>query len=159
MRQKTRKVNFSGKKRRLALIVSRFNEAICEGLLRGAIKSLKEVGFGEKDFQVFRVPGAFEISLAAQAVARSKKFDGIICLGAVIRGETPHFEYVCQAVTEGVNRVMLDSRLPVAFGVLTTDNAKQASERSEDDEFNKGREVALAVLEMIDLLNKLKRNK
>lgn len=140
---------------RLALIVSRFNEEICEGLLQGAVKCLKEVGLSEKNYELFRVPGAFEISLVALTAARSKKFNGIICLGAVIRGETPHFEYVCKAATEGINRVMLECGLPVAFGVLTTDNEDQAKTRSRDDEFNKGREAVLAVLEMIDLLKKM----
>lgn len=155
MQQKTGKGLFKGKNLRLALIVSRFNEEICEGLLQGAVKCLKEVGLSEKNYELFRVPGAFEISLAALAAARSKKFDGLVCLGAVIRGETPHFEYVCKAATEGINRVMLECGIPVAFGVLTTDNEDQAKTRSRDDQFNKGREAVLAVLEMIDLLKKM----
>lgn len=121
--------------------------------MKGAVAALKEAGLGEKNYSLFRVPGAFEIPLAAKKCAASKKYQGIVCLGAVIRGETPHFEAICRAATDGLLRVMLDSGLPVGFGLLTTNTPEQAQARSRPDEYNKGREAALTVLEMIDFLN------
>lgn len=138
-------------KARLTIIVSQFNEAVCEGLLSGALKVLQKIGFNQKRIQVLRVPGAFELPLAAAWVAGSGKVDGIVCLGAVIRGDTAHFDYVCQGVTEGLGRVQLDYEIPVAFGVLTVDNIKQAEVRSSDDDYNKGAEAVLAALRMIEL--------
>ena len=103
-------------------------------------------------YDLHRVPGAFELPLAAQKCARSGKYSGLICLGAVIRGDTPHFDYVCQAATEGISRVALDEGVPVSFGVLTVDNIDQARTRSRPDEYNKGREAAVTALAMFDLL-------
>ncbi|MBI4411177.1 MAG: 6,7-dimethyl-8-ribityllumazine synthase [Deltaproteobacteria bacterium] len=146
------------KKPRIAIIASRFNPDICDGLIQGAVCALKEAGFGERDYTLFRVPGAFEIPLTARRVAArrvavaSKKYRGIICLGAVIRGETPHFDYICRAATDGISRVALDFGIPLAFGVLTTNTVDEAVARSRPDEFNKGREAAMTVLEMVDLL-------
>ncbi len=153
MKQKTKIISKKGQKNlKLAIVVSRFNERICEGLLSGALRALKEAGISESCVQVVRVPGAFEIPLAAQHWARKKKVDGLICLGAVIRGDTPHFEYVSQAVTDGVLRVGLDTGVPCIFGVITVNTLDQALARSSDNEYNKGREAAAAVLEMIEIL-------
>ncbi len=139
-------------KLKLALVVSRFNEDICDGLLNGAIATLKKIGFQENQYQVLRVPGAFEIPLLTQNLARQKKYDGIICLGAVIRGDTAHFDFVCQSVTSGLTRVQLDESIPIGFGIITTDTKEQALERSGDNNFNKGYETVVTVLEMIGLL-------
>lgn len=136
----------------LAIVASRFNADICEGLLNGAKSTLIEAGYGANNLDIFRVPGAFEIPITAKKCAETKKYQGLICLGAVIRGDTPHFEYISQAVTDGINRVALDSGLPVAFGVITTNTLDQALARSSADEYNKGREAALTVVEMVDLL-------
>lgn len=133
----------------LAIVVSKFNQPVCDGLLKGAQDLLSEAGLPEEKVHIVSVPGAFEIPLAAARLAESKKYAGLICLGAVIRGETPHFDYVCRGVTDGLMRVMLDYHLPVGFGIITTNNEAQALERSNDDEFNKGYETAKTVLEMI----------
>lgn len=139
----------------MALIASRFNETICEGLLKGAVGLLHEAGYGKKEYDIFRVPGAFEIPLAALCCARTKKYQGMVCLGAVIRGETPHFDFISKAVTEGVTRVALETVLPLSFGVITANRLDQAVERSLDNEYNKGREAVFTVLEMVDLLKKI----
>lgn len=159
MRRPTSKLKkrLVGKKPRIAIVVSRFNPEICEGLLSGAVSTLKESGLAQADRTIFRVPGAFEIPLALKKCAATKKYQGLIALGAVIRGDTPHFDYVCRAATDGIGRVALDSALPVAFGILTTDTLKQAQERSAPDEFNKGREAAMTVLEMINVLKDVDR--
>ena len=139
------------KEPRLLLIVSRFNETVCQGLKEGAVKFLKELGF-KNEPDIIRVPGAFEMPLAALKLNSKKKYDGIICLGAVIRGQTAHFEYICQAVSYGLMKVNLKTGIPVGFGVLTTNDEEQAIARSLDNEHNKGREATQAVLEMIGLL-------
>lgn len=143
-------------KAKIAIVASRFNEEVCEGLLQGARQALTASGLKETQIQVYRVPGAVEIPLITQKCARSKKYKGIICLGAVIRGDTPHFEYVCQSVTDGLTRISLDFELPVGFGVLTVNTLEQAAERSGDDAWNKGREAALTVLEMAQLVASFK---
>lgn len=135
--------------KRIAIICSRFNEKICEGLLSGALKALKESGIRKID--VYRVPGAYEIPFVAKKLALSKKYGGIICLGAVIKGETPHFDYISQYVSLGIGQVSLDSGVPVSFGVITTLTVKQAKDRSADNKFNKGREAALSCLEMMEM--------
>lgn len=153
MKQKSRaiKSRLRTKNIRLAVVCSRFNEKICEGLLSGSLKALRESGFDDKHTMTLRVPGAFEIPLAAQRVAASKKYEGIVCLGAVIRGKTPHFDYICDAVTRGLTRVSLDYSIPVGFGVLTTNNLEEAVARSRPDDYNKGREAAFTVVEMVGL--------
>lgn len=139
---------------RLALVVSRFNETICESLLTGALTTLEELGFNSLQYDVFRVPGVFEIPVVAKKCALSKKYQGVVCLGAVIRGETPHFDYLCQSVSTGLQQVALDTGIPVGFGLITANNPEQAKKRAEPGQFNKGREAVLAVLEVIDLLQK-----
>lgn len=158
MRQKTRtvKLSRSHKKPRIAIVASRFNENICEGLLRGACQALAETGIPKTHYDIFRVPGAYEIPLAAKKAAQTKRYQGILCLGAVIRGETPHFEYISEVVSLGIHQVSLETGIPLGFGVITTNNLDQATARSGPNEYNKGRESALTVLEMIDLLQKIK---
>lgn len=140
-----------GSGKRIGIVVSKFNKTVTEKLLEGALGSLKECGVGEKDILVVKVPGAFEIPLAAHRLARSGGFDGILCLGAVIRGETPHFEHISREVTRGISRVMMDSDLPVGLGVLTTETAEQAVQRADPNGYNRGGEAARVVLEMADL--------
>ncbi|MHB8810824.1 MAG: 6,7-dimethyl-8-ribityllumazine synthase [Desulfobulbaceae bacterium] len=144
--------NLNGAGRKLGIVVARFNSFISEKLLEGAIDALVRSGVDSNDIDVARVPGAFEIPLAAQRMARSGKYDAVICLGAVIRGATPHFDYVAGEVAKGTAQVMLDAGLPVLFGVLTTETIEQAIERAGSKAGNKGSEVAIGALEMINLL-------
>lgn len=139
---------------KIGIVVSRWNSSITERMLEGALKALKGNGINEEDIIVARCPGSFELPLAVQSMLDSKSVDGIIALGVVIRGGTPHFEYVCDAVTRGITDINIRSKKPVAFGVLTTDDVKQALERV-GEKGNKGGEAALAVLEMISLQQKL----
>jgi 6,7-dimethyl-8-ribityllumazine synthase len=133
---------------RVALVVSRFNHLISVRLLDDARDTLFEHGLDPTDLELFWVPGAFEIPLAARRLAESGRFDAIVALGSVIRGGTPHFDYVCQGVTDGVREVMRESGVPVGFGVLTTDDIDQALARAGGSDGNKGGEVALAAIEM-----------
>lgn len=137
---------------RFGIIVSRFNSFISERLLEGAIDTLLRHGAADELLTVVKVPGAFEIPLMAQHMAESDQFDALLCLGAVIRGGTPHFEYVSSEVTKGVAAVSLDSGLPVAFGILTTDSVEQAIERAGTKAGNKGAEAAMSAIEMVNLL-------
>jgi 6,7-dimethyl-8-ribityllumazine synthase len=144
--------NLNGAGRKLGIVVGRFNSFISEKLLEGAIDALVRSGVDSSDIEVARVPGAFEIPLVTQRMARSGKYDAVICLGAVIRGATPHFDYVAGEVAKGTAQVMLDTGLPVLFGVLTTETIEQAIERAGSKAGNKGSEVAVAALEMINLM-------
>ncbi|NOY13602.1 MAG: 6,7-dimethyl-8-ribityllumazine synthase [Deltaproteobacteria bacterium] len=144
--------NLDAKGFRFGLIVSRFNSFICERLLEGALDTLLRHGADDQQLSVVKVPGAFEIPLVAQKMASSGKYDAVICLGAVIRGGTPHFDYVCAEVSKGVASVSLDSGLPVVFGVLTTDSVEQAIERAGTKAGNKGAEAALSAIEMVNLM-------
>jgi len=137
---------------RFGLLVSRFNSFICDRLLEGAIDTLVRHGAEDKQLTVVKVPGAFEIPLVAKKMAESGKYDAVIALGAVIRGGTPHFDYVCAEVSKGVASVSLDSGVPVAFGVLTTDSVEQAIERAGTKAGNKGVEAAMSAIEMVNLL-------
>jgi 6,7-dimethyl-8-ribityllumazine synthase len=143
------------KGQKIGIIVSRFNSFISERLLEGAVDALVRHGADESDIHVARVPGAFEIPLAAKKMAGSGKYDAIIALGAVIRGSTPHFDYVSSEVTKGVAAVSLDSGIPVAFGVLTTDSIEQAVERAGTKAGNKGFEAAVTAIETVNLLKAL----
>lgn len=136
---------------RFGLIVSRFNSFISERLLEGAVDCLVRHGANASDLTVIRVPGAFEIPLAAKRAAASKRYAGLICLGAVIRGATPHFDYVAAEVSKGVATIMLDANIPIGFGVLTTDTLEQAIERAGSKSGNKGWEAAMSVIEMVSL--------
>ncbi|RII25975.1 MAG: 6,7-dimethyl-8-ribityllumazine synthase [Geobacter sp.] len=141
---------------KFGIIVSRFNSFISERLLEGAVDALVRHGADSNDIHVARVPGAFEIPLAAKKMAESGKYDAVICLGAVIRGSTPHFDYVAAEVSKGVASVSLDSGVPVAFGVLTTDSIEQAVERAGTKAGNKGFEAAVTAIETVNLLKALK---
>ena len=140
---------------RIVLLVSRFNSFVVESLLAGAIDTLKRHGAEERDLEVVRVPGAYEMPIAAQRLAASKRFDAIIALGAVIRGGTPHFEYVAGECTTGLATVSMQHDIPMAFGVLTVDTIEQAIERSGTKAGNKGVEAALSAIEMVSLLRHL----
>lgn len=138
--------------KKFAIIVSRFNSFITERLLEGAMDALYRHGAQESDLTVIRVPGAFETPLVAKKAAQSKKYDSVICLGAVIRGATPHFEYVSAEVSKGVAMVGLETECPVIFGVLTTDTIEQAVERAGTKAGNKGTDAAMTAIEMVNLL-------
>jgi 6,7-dimethyl-8-ribityllumazine synthase len=140
---------------RIGVVVSRFNEFITEQLVKGALETLEKQGC--VSITVAKVPGAFELAVAAKAMA--PQCDAIVALGAVVRGDTPHFEYVCQGATEGLNRVSLDSGVPVAFGVLTTNNLQQAMDRAGGVSGNKGSEAAEAAIEMANLVRLLKEQR
>lgn len=140
---------------RFGIVASRFNQRIVEPLLNGALEALAQHGIASTAIQVVRVPGAFEIPLVAQRLAASGQFDAVITLGAVVRGDTPHFEYVAGECARGIARVGLDSGLPVIFGVLTVDDFDQAMARAGGREGNKGYDAALAALEMVALLRNL----
>ena len=143
-------LNASGKK--FGIIVARFNSFISERLLEGALDSLQRSGAAAGDIDVARVPGAYELPLVAQKMARSGKYDAVICLGVVIRGATPHFDLVINEAAKGIAQVGMDTGLPILFGVLTTDNIEQAIERAGSKAGNKGSECAMAAIEMVNLL-------
>ncbi len=143
------------KNARFGIVVGRFNSFIVESLLEGAIDTLRRHGAVDKNIEIVRVPGAFEIPLAAQRMAQAGKYDAIIALGAVIRGGTPHFEYVAGECTKGLAAVMMQHSVPVAFGVLTVDTIDQAIERAGTKAGNKGVEATLSVIEMVNLLGQM----
>jgi 6,7-dimethyl-8-ribityllumazine synthase len=140
---------------RFALIASRFNEFIVEPLVRGALDALKRHGVTDKQIDLVRVPGAFEIPLIASKLIASRRYDALIALGAVIRGETPHFDYVAGECTSGIARIALETGIPIAFGVLTTNTVEQAMDRAGGKAGNKGADAALTALEMANLLRRL----
>lgn len=140
---------------KFGILVGRFNEFIGGKLLSGAIDALKRHGADENDIEITWVPGAFEIPLIAKKMAKSNKYDAVICLGAVIRGSTPHFDYVSSEVSKGIATVSLDTEIPVIFGVLTTDTIEQAIERAGTKAGNKGYEAAVTAIEMANLLKEL----
>ena len=138
---------------KFGIIVARFNSFIGERLLEGAVDTLLRSGASTENIEVARVPGAYEIPLIALKMAESKRYDAVICLGAVIRGATPHFDYVANEVAKGVAQVSMDQRLPVIFGVLTTDSVEQAIERAGTKAGNKGADCAVAAIEMVNLIH------
>lgn len=141
---------------KFGILVSRFNSFISERLLEGALDALIRHGAEDKNIDVARVPGAFEIPLAARKMAEKGKYEAIICLGAVIRGATPHFDYVAAEVSKGVAHVSLDTGIPVIFGVLTTDSIEQAIERAGTKSGNKGFDAAMTAIETVNLFRELK---
>jgi len=147
--------DFSANTAKFTLVVGRFNSAIVDNLCAGAIDTLRRQGVPEANITVVRVPGAYEMPLAAKRVAAKGGTDAIIALGAVIRGGTPHFEFVAGECSSGLARVSLDHEIPIAFGVLTTDTIEQAVERSGTKAGNKGADAAMTALEMISLLRKI----
>jgi 6,7-dimethyl-8-ribityllumazine synthase len=149
---KTHEGDLSASGKRFALIVSRFNEFFANRLLNGAEDCLIRHGAAPEDVEVFRVPGSFELPLVAKKVAQTGKFQAVVCLGAVVRGQTPHFDFVASEAAKGVARVGLDTEVPVIFGVITTDTIEQAVDRSGARAGNRGAEAALAAIEMANLL-------
>lgn len=140
---------------KFALVVSEFNQLITDKLLEGSLTCLIDSGIKKENITVIKVPGAVEIPLTTQLLAKSKKYQAIICLGCVIRGDTSHYDYVCEQVSQGCQRVMLDFEIPVIFGVLTTENMEQAIERVGGSEGHKGKDAANAALMMVEIVEKL----
>ena len=147
--------NLVSKEIRIGIVVARFNEFITSKLLGGAMDGLLRHNVAEDDIHVAWVPGAFEIPLVASKMAKSGKYDAVICLGAVIRGATSHYDYVCNEVSKGVASISLENDIPVMFGVLTTDNIEQAIERAGSKAGNKGYDCALGAIEMVNLLREI----
>ena len=145
--------NFSMQGARVAVITARWNSQVTDGLRDGALRALAR--HNVQAVEDFYVPGAFELPLAAQRAAKTGRFEAIITLGCVIRGDTPHFDYVCAETTRGIGEVSLNQDIPVAFGLLTTDNLQQAMDRAGDNNENKGEEAALTVLEMLELFKNM----
>jgi len=145
----------SAKGFRIAIVAARFNHFVVDKLLAGAVETLTAAGISSQDLDIVRVPGAFEIPLAAKKLADSRHYEAVITLGAVIRGGTPHFDYVAGECARGVTQAGLDSGVPVVFGVLTCDTLEQATDRAGGQHGNKGADAALAAIEMADLLRKL----
>ena len=152
---KTYEGNISGQDLKFAIVVARFNEFITSKLLGGALDALKRHGASEENISVAWVPGAFEIPLVAKKMASTKNFDAIICLGAVIRGATTHYDYVCNEVSKGIAQVGLQSGVPTIFGIVTTENIQQAIERAGTKSGNKGFDAAMSAMEMANLLKNL----
>jgi 6,7-dimethyl-8-ribityllumazine synthase len=140
---------------RFAIVAARFNDFVVESLLRGALDALKRHGATEKQVEIVRVPGAFDIPIVARKLALSRRYEAIIALGAVVRGQTPHFDYVAGECASGLARIALESGVPIAFGVLTTDTMEQAVDRAGGKAGNKGADAALAAIEMANLLRRL----
>ena len=153
---KTTEGNLIAKGKKFGIIISRFNDFISKELLSGCLDTLIRHGAEEKDLVVTWVPGAFEIPVIANRLAKTKSYDALICLGTVIRGSTPHFDYIASEVAKGIATVSLSTGLPVIFGVITADTIEQAIERAGTKEGNKGRDAALNAIEMADLVEKLK---
>jgi len=140
---------------KFGIVASRFNDFICGRLIEGALDALMRAGADEKDIVIYKVPGSFELPLTAKKLAKSARFDAIICLGAIIRGATPHFEYISAEVSKGIAIVGLEAEIPVVFGVLTTDTIEQAIERAGTKSGNKGADAAMSAIEMVDLFKKI----
>jgi len=140
---------------KFGIVASRFNDFICGRLIEGTIDALMRAGTEEKDITIYKVPGSFELPLTAKKLAKSARFDAIICLGAIIRGATPHFEYISAEVSKGIASVGLETGVPVIFGVLTTDTIEQAIERAGTKSGNKGADAAMTAIEMVDLFKKI----
>ncbi len=140
---------------KFGIVASRFNDFICSRLIEGTIDALMRAGTEDKDISIYKVPGSFELPLTAKKLAKSGRFDAIICLGAIIRGATPHFEYISAEVSKGIAGVGLETGVPVVFGVLTTDTIEQAIERAGTKSGNKGADAALTAIEIVDLFKKI----
>lgn len=147
--------NLVSNNKKYAIVVARFNHFITDRLLEGCLDTLKRHEVKDEEISIVRVPGAFEIPLAAKKLAKKEDVDAVICLGAVIRGDTPHFDYVCAEVSKGVAHVGLESEKPVIFGVVTTDNVDQAIQRAGVKSGNKGAEAAISAIEMANLVDLL----
>lgn len=153
---KTIEGSLIAKGKKFAIVASRFNDFLTKELIAGCLDTLVRHGVDEKDLAVTWVPGAFEIPVVAQKLAKSKAFDALICLGTVIRGATPHFDYIASEVAKGIAKVSQDAGIPVIFGVITADTIEQAVERAGTKDGNKGRDAALSAIEMANLFAQLK---
>ena len=147
--------NLTIRDERFCIVAARFNDTVVQRLVEGAADALRRHGAGDSQIRLLRVPGAFELPLAVQRVAVTRQFDGIIALGVVIRGATPHFDYVCSEAASGLQKVMLETGLPVGFGVLTCDTIEQAVERAGTKAGNKGVDAAMTTIEMVNLLRQI----
>jgi len=152
---RVRKVREGATRFRFGLVVAKFNRLVTGKLLSSCLDSLTQQGVKDHHVEVVRVPGAFEIPLVAKTLAESGRFDAVICLGAVIRGDTPHFEYICAEVSRGIGQAALDTGVPIVFGVLTTETVAQAVERADPTKFNRGGEAAKVAIEMVAVLRRL----
>ena len=152
---KTYEGELRAKELKFGIVVSRFNDFITKKLLDGALDALMGHGASEQNIEVVRVPGAFEIPLAAKKLAKKKSIDAVICLGAIIRGATPHFEYIASEAANGVASVSLETGMPISFGILTTNTIEQAVERAGSKSSNKGWDAAMVAIEMAQLMKKL----
>lgn len=144
--------NLSGRGLKIAIVQARFNQKITDGLLDGALSALEETGVDKKNIKIVKVPGSFEIPFACQKLARLKKFGGIITIGAIIKGETAHFDYIAKAATDGITRIMLDYKIPISFGIITTYTLSQTKKRSQNNKKNSGYGAAMALIETINNL-------
>ncbi len=153
-----RKGNLNAKGLRLAIVVSRFNSFITERLLNGALDALARAGASDKQVEVVRVPGSFEIPVAAKRLAETGRYHALVCLGCIIRGQTQHFDYISAEVTRGIQLAAVETGVPIAFGVLTTDTLEQAIDRAGAKSGNKGADAALSAVEMATLLQKVSGN-
>ena len=153
---KTIEGNLIAKEKKFAIVASRFNDFITKELVSGCIDTLLRHGAKDSDLTLTWVPGAFEIPTVAQKIAKTKSSDAIICVGTIIRGSTPHFEYIASEVAKGVAKISLDTGLPVIFGIITADTIEQAIERAGTKEGNKGQDAALSAIEMVNLLSQIK---
>jgi 6,7-dimethyl-8-ribityllumazine synthase len=154
-RAKIYKGTLEAKTLRIGIVMSRFNSVVTERLLQGALRALRESGAADDNIEVVQVPGAFEIPLFAAALANTKRFDALVCLGAVIRGETQHHDYLSRAVTDALQQLQLARHIPISLGVLTTENVEQALQRAAQDRSNKGYEAAMTAIETANLLKQL----
>ena len=148
--------NLIAKGRKFSIVASRFNNFMTKELVSGCLDTLIRHGAAEQDLSVAWVPGAFEIPLVAQKLAKARNYDAVICLGTIIRGATPHFDYIAAEVAKGIAKVSQDTGIPVIFGVITADTIEQAVERAGTKDGNKGRDAALSAIEMVNLLEKIK---
>ncbi len=157
-RVKTFEGKLDGSATSIGIVVSKFNEPVTSRLLAGATETLRQLGVDDEKLTLVHVPGAFELPLASKTLAQSQQVDAVICLGAVIRGETAHFEYISQEMSRGIGSVALETGVPIIFGVLTTSNVEQAMERAGTPERNKGADAARAAIEMISLLKQIRNS-
>ncbi len=156
---KTIEGGLSAKGLKFGLVVSRFNDFIGSKLLEGAVDTLLRSGASDGDIEVVKVPGSFEMPVAAQAMIKNGSYDAVICLGAIIRGSTPHFDYIASEAAKGIAKLSLEAGLPIAFGIITADNLEQAIERAGTKSGNKGRDAALSAIEMANLFKELGKRK
>ena len=153
---KLRKGSHDATGMRFGLVVAKFNKFVTSKLLSSCLDGLTKHGVKEQDIEVVRVPGAFEIPLVAKTLAKSGRFDAVICLGAVIRGDTPHFDYICNEASRGIGQASLETGVPIIFGVLTTETVAQAIERADPAKFNRGGEAAKSAIEMASVIKQLR---